>query len=172
MKICNNCGCENPPDAEICENCGYTFFELEGTAEDTFVLSKAEMRNILSQTRWGDKDFEEGSSLKLQHGDTSTIFAFSHAVTVGRPLSPETPRDPFMDHIPLNVTDAVQHGVSRKHIQITRENNRVWVTDLESDNGTRLNGYPVTPGQKRLLRDGDELYLGNLRIQVIFLHGE
>ncbi len=169
MKICNNCGYENPPDVEACENCGYTFFDFEGTAEDTFVLSKADMRNILSQTRWGDKDFEEGFSLKLIHEDTSTIFSFSHAVTVGRPLSPDTPRDPFAEHIPLNLPDANQFGVSRKHIQIARENNRVWVTDLESDNGTRLNGYPVTPGQRRLLRDGDELYLGNLRIQVIFL---
>lgn len=172
MKICQNCGHENPPDLEECENCHYPFELSEGKPEDTFVLSKAEMRNILSQTRWGDKDFEEGFSLKLQHQDTVTIFPLNNAVTLGRTLNNEDYHDPFVPHITLNVPDANQHGVSRRHIQISRESNRVWVMDLESVNGTRLNGYPVTPGQKRLLRDGDELYLGNLRIQVMFLREE
>lgn len=168
MRTCNNCGHENPPDAEECQSCHY-HFELEGRAEDTFVLNKADLRNILSQTRWGEKDFEEGFSLKLIHESTYTIFPLSHAVTIGRTLQAEDGNDPLVPHITLNVPDANHHGVSRKHVKITRESNRVWLTDLGSVNGTRLNGYPVTPGQKRLLRDGDELLLGNLQVQVVFL---
>jgi len=40
------------------------------------------------------------------------------------------------------------------------------VVDLDSTNGTFLNGMRIMPHQPRILRDGDEIRLGLLKIIV------
>ncbi len=47
--------------------------------------------------------------------------------------------------------------VSRKHLRIERSGGRVSITDLDSTNGTRVNGDPV---QRATLRNGDEVLVG------------
>jgi pSer/pThr/pTyr-binding forkhead associated (FHA) protein len=44
--------------------------------------------------------------------------------------------------------------------------------DLESTNGTYLNGVWMYPNQPRLLRDEDELMLGSLVLHVKFIWQE
>jgi hypothetical protein len=53
-------------------------------------------------------------------------------------------------------------NVSRRHAQITYDaaNRTYWITDLNSSNGTRLNGAPLVPGQARPLADGASISLG------------
>src|SRR5579872_6377445 len=47
--------------------------------------------------------------------------------------------------------------VSRFHVKIQEDAGRVILTDLESTNGTRINGHPV---QMRVLQFGDQLSIG------------
>lgn len=47
--------------------------------------------------------------------------------------------------------------VSRFHVKIQEDGGRVILTDLESTNGTRINGHPV---QMRVLQFGDQLSIG------------
>jgi DNA-binding CsgD family transcriptional regulator len=49
-------------------------------------------------------------------------------------------------------------SVSRKHCRIYFQRDEPWVIDLESRNGTLLNGSSIS--EERLLRDGDILTLG------------
>jgi pSer/pThr/pTyr-binding forkhead associated (FHA) protein len=53
--------------------------------------------------------------------------------------------------------------VSRRHALITYENETLFLTDLNSTNGTRINGFQLTPGRSYRLRDGDELEFGRIR---------
>lgn len=53
--------------------------------------------------------------------------------------------------------------VSRFHAKIQEDGGRVILTDLESTNGTRVNGHPV---QMRVLQAGDQLSIG--RCLLIF----
>ena len=63
-----------------------------------------------------------------------------------------------------------QHlGVSRKHARILMKDNRITVEDLQSANGTYINGKHIGVSQPALLRDGDQLKLGNLSLQVHFV---
>src|SRR5262249_47956209 len=48
--------------------------------------------------------------------------------------------------------------VSRKHSLLLQENGAYKITDLESLNGTFVNGKPV---KEHLLRHGDEIGIGN-----------
>ena len=47
--------------------------------------------------------------------------------------------------------------VSRFHAKIQVDSDRVILTDLESTNGTRVNGHPI---QMRVLRPGDQISIG------------
>jgi CheY-like chemotaxis protein len=70
--------------------------------------------------------------------------------------------------IDLEPYDAYALGVSRRHARISAHNNRVTIQDLNSSNGTFLNGGLMEPGQEYRLRHGDHLALGKLELQVIF----
>lgn len=47
--------------------------------------------------------------------------------------------------------------VSRFHVKIQEDGGRIILTDLDSTNGTRINGHPV---QVRVLQHGDQLSIG------------
>jgi pSer/pThr/pTyr-binding forkhead associated (FHA) protein len=52
--------------------------------------------------------------------------------------------------------------VSRHHCCLTLEDGELWVKDLGSTNGIRINGMRVEVGR---LKDGDELAIANLRFR-------
>src|SRR5579885_3362004 len=53
--------------------------------------------------------------------------------------------------------------VSRQHCCLTLEAGELWVRDLNSTNGIRINGTRVEVGR---LKDGDELAIANLRFRL------
>ena len=52
-------------------------------------------------------------------------------------------------------------NVSRRHAELRRKGDGVFVTDLGSTNGTRVNGAPV---REQLLASGDEISVGSTRL--------
>jgi hypothetical protein len=54
----------------------------------------------------------------------------------------------------------VEHAVSRFHCEIQQSNGQLYITDLNSSNGTRINGEFLDPGKPTLLRKGAKLDLG------------
>src|SRR3954447_7491572 len=55
-------------------------------------------------------------------------------------------------------------AVSWNHLEIERRGDVLMATDLDSRNGTALNGEPLD--RPRRLRDGDTLILGGCRLEV------
>ena len=55
--------------------------------------------------------------------------------------------------------------VSRRHARITKGRLGYFITDLDSSNGTTVNGRPLLPGRARLLRNGDRIKVGLVTIQ-------
>lgn len=53
--------------------------------------------------------------------------------------------------------------VSRRHCFIAKADGMLYIRDLESTNGLRVNGQRV---ESSTLRDGDEVIIGNLRFRV------
>ncbi len=54
--------------------------------------------------------------------------------------------------------------VSRRHAKIERPHGEFVLTDLDSANGTSLNGLPLTPNTKKVLRSGDLISIGKARL--------
>ena len=60
-------------------------------------------------------------------------------------------------------------GVSRRHAVVSALNSRVTIKDLNSSNGTFINGAKLEAGKEFHLHDGDQLSFGNLALQVSFV---
>ncbi len=59
-------------------------------------------------------------------------------------------------------------AVSRQHASIGRDGSSHYLLDMESTNGTRLNGEKAAPGKKLPLKDGDVIQFG-LEVQLTFV---
>lgn len=55
----------------------------------------------------------------------------------------------------------VEHAISRFHCEITRQNGQLYLTDLASRNGTKLDGKQLPAGQPTLLRSGSRIRLAD-----------
>ncbi len=76
----------------------------------------------------------------------------------------------LLPEVDLAEDGAASAGVSRQHALITQTDRGVAITDLDSANGTRLNGRRLPPNLPYALESGDEIKLGELLIHV-FLEG-
>jgi pSer/pThr/pTyr-binding forkhead associated (FHA) protein len=97
---------------------------------------------------------ESGQALQLTGSDEFTI---------GR----ITERQPIPPDIDLSAYHALSSGVSRRHATIRRRGSRVVLLDLDSANGTYVNGKRLGPRQEEPLASGDVIALGKLKIQVL-----
>lgn len=70
--------------------------------------------------------------------------------------------------IDLSEFQSANLGVSRRHALILIKDERLHVRDLNSTNGTFLNGMLCEPNKDYRLRHGDEVMLGRLRLQLMF----
>ena len=71
--------------------------------------------------------------------------------------------------IDLGMWDAYDKGVSRRHIQLNPTNDQLKVKDLESTNGSQLNGNPMDSKRNYALRPGDRLTLGHLPMRFLLI---
>lgn len=88
----------------------------------------------------------------------------SNELTLGR-ADHLSRSQPDVDLTPFGALD---RGVSRVHARLHIEEDRLYVTDLGSTNGTFLAEKRMEPNVPYLLKKGDELQLGRLGIQILF----
>ncbi|MFW5691124.1 MAG: FHA domain-containing protein [Chloroflexota bacterium] len=70
--------------------------------------------------------------------------------------------------IDLTPYGALDRGVSRRHCRLYISEDVLYITDLNSTNGTYLSSARLEPHQPTPLRKGDDLMLGRLPMQVLF----
>jgi pSer/pThr/pTyr-binding forkhead associated (FHA) protein len=97
-------------------------------------------------------------------GDTITVPVKSTILIGRKDLSQRV--QPDLDLTPYR---GYQCGVSRSHAILVVRENELWLRALSGTNGTQVNEVTLTTGQEYLLRDGDELKLGVLRLKVTFV---
>src|SRR5690606_18411784 len=86
-----------------------------------------------------------------------------------RVLGIETDEEAPQPDIDLKRFAAQQYGVQRRHVALICEQGDLYIEDLNSERGTRINGLRLSPGKRYRLRNHDELELGELRMSLRFL---
>ncbi|MBZ0295096.1 MAG: FHA domain-containing protein [Anaerolineae bacterium] len=163
MTVCPNCQRENHEAAKICAFCGAP---LDNKETSTRTLKDTDFEE--GRPQWGTARFNDRMylSINIRDAEDRHIFYFDEfdELTLGR-TDPETGDAPDLD---LEGYDATEKGVSRRHALIIRRDTSLNLLDMNSPNGTFLNGQRLVPNQPRLLRDGDEIRLGHLVMRILF----
>lgn len=96
-----------------------------------------------------------------------------HGLSKGdEPIGAYVIGDVVLGRGPLSDIDLEMHGnasgqgVSRKHALMRPTRRRLHIIDLDSTNGTRVNGMYVDPSQAKPLEDGDRITLGEYTIAI------
>ncbi len=104
--------------------------------------------------------------LEFKIGERMVMLEMKSVIIVGRSAEGESAKPPGFDLTPYG---AYQHGISRQHAAITHHNGSLYIEDLGSTNGTRINGFQLTARRKYRLRDGDEVEFARIRTLVRFV---
>jgi FHA domain len=166
MSDCPYCGyTKNVESAKRCSRCGLPLKRVNQAT--TRALQQTEEDQ--GTPRWGTAGFNSRMNLILKVRDFDKAYTFDAAeiteLTLGR-VNPDTGEAPTID---LLECKGIEKGVSRRHASIVRrDGGTLSIIDQGSDNGTFLNGQRLIARQPRILRDGDEVRLGELVIYVRF----
>ncbi len=107
----------------------------------------------------GKRVFPLRLDLKFTDSDQVISVQLADCLLVGRESTP-TP------DVDLTFLNAVHYGISRLHAAFLYDGRSLTVEDLNSRNGTRINGYRIEGGKPSPLHNGDELEIGHLRLIV------
>lgn len=104
-------------------------------------------------------------ALRVLQKENRLIFDMSGPMVIGRRV-PEGNVFPDIDLGPYN---AEEMGVSRQHLTLMLDGNRIVAVDNGSANGTLLNRDRMVPHESYPIRDGDEITLGLLTLKIELL---
>lgn len=105
-------------------------------------------------------------SLEILQLHVSIIFDIRSAMMLGR--NPKAVASG--ETIDLTPFHAHRNGVSRNHAVLILEQGNVLLRDMESTNGTGINGKKLVPLTNYVLHSGDIMQLGKLQMRVQFLY--
>jgi CheY-like chemotaxis protein len=99
------------------------------------------------------------------YSDAPIVLTMQNPITFGR----TSPTGGLKAHIDLSRYEATNSGVSRIHMTLHFRDGHFYVEDMDSVNGTYLNGDPIKPRTMIQLKNSDEIRLGQLRLYIYFL---
>lgn len=162
MKInCPNCGLEQEQNDLFCSNCGTKLMSTTPTDSASMggvPTNKLEASGTLpvpvGKARLNLHIIRSGQILPLT-GPGEYIVG---RVSEGQSILPDVDLEPYA---------AYESGVSRLHARIRIEDHAMWITDLGSANGTRVNNEKLVPHQTYLLSNKDVVRFGRLNVQAL-----
>lgn len=109
--------------------------------------------------------FTDESRFELRFSQSRIVVKVQEEIIVGRIV------EGSIDKVDVDLTpeDAYKHGVSRRHAVIRLHDGALYIQDLRSTNGTRINGSILQAEREYRLRDGDEIEFARIRAIVRFL---
>lgn len=163
MKICPHCQFANRIDATFCARCSVNLVPLL-TARVTPSVPEQAVKP--SPPNYGEftAKLQPDTMLLMIAGKGQPIYLKKNKVTVlGREISSET--TPRVD---LSPYDGLLLGVSRQHASIEFSKGSHTIRDLESTNGTWVNGVKLVPHRQYKLESGDLVRMGQMGVYVFF----
>lgn len=152
MKInCPSCGQEQEENDLFCTNCGT---RLAGGLSTNKLEPSKTLPVPVGKTRLNLHIIRGGQILPLP-GPAEYIIG---RVSEGQSILPDVDLEPYA---------AYESGVSRLHARIHIENHAMWITDLGSSNGTRINNEKLTPHRNYPLTNKDIVRFGRLSVQAL-----
>lgn len=151
-KFCPACKLGNDANSVICRHCGASLD-----------LSSAKTSEREAQHAVDYSSPAKGLAFYLAGSSTPIAVTVDQEFVLGRKTEGES--EPLVD---LTNPDGFAMGVSRRHAMIRPGENGYVIIDLNSSNGTWLNGKILVPTQPYDLPSGGLVQLGRLKLVVIY----
>jgi hypothetical protein len=169
MIECPNCRHQEFVGTLFCTECGARLVHVEPLPTMSIPRDRVDLEAMATKPAAPEgPELQTGAILGLRAvatGHTLSLigrdnFTLGRSVE-GQAIVPDIDLDPFQ---------AYDFGVSRIHAELRLLKEGVFVVDLDSANGTLLNGRRLTPQTPEAVRHGDIIQLGRLRLQLISRH--
>lgn len=160
---CPSCGTANLPGTLFCVHCG-TYLPTGGPLRTEPLAEQEEGRVARPHSEAGDAEATRAVNIEVEvlSSGRKILLSAEREILVGR-LDAAHGIFPELD---MSTEGGLEQGVSRRHARIYTREGVCFVEDLDSTNGTFLNGERVTPYLPYVFRDGDELTFGTLRLRM------
>ena len=165
---CPHCQKQNRSGLLLCEHCGHQLLTLSDFSryQTRSIEAGPALPSPLDFQRMGTGYLHSSSFVTLDLLDSNKKISLK---TKGHILLGRADKDsqwqPTVDFTPYG---AVEMGVSRVHVDLYFESDQVFVLELGSANGTRVNGVSLQIGGAQQIHNGDLLEMGHLRMRVYF----
>ncbi|MBN1562706.1 MAG: FHA domain-containing protein [Anaerolineae bacterium] len=156
MQICPHCGTENLEGMLYCQKCGVA---LGPVPLSTRQLTEDDVHGGTDQL-----GADNVVILQVENDETPILVQVRSEVVFGR-VTEQSDTTTYINLTPYGADDL---GVSRRHARLLRDGKAVYLMDLNSTNGTQLNGESLPTSVEKRLRDGDEILLGRMRVFIYF----
>lgn len=161
---CRYCGKTNQAHQVVCHACGRLLIRAKQNQE-------AQVIDPTSDRYQTQEFFSDHSILSLRVNETGKVYELYPQksrveLLIGRLTNNSKP------DLDLGEQGGDKRGVSRVHLSVRYDfiQHTVHVSDLSSANGSFIIGQRIYPNEIRILRDGDELKLGKMVLNVSFSH--
>ena len=166
MIECPSCGRKHRPGTLFCSEYGVYLptggpLRTEPLPDEELPVSRA--NPWVSEQVGEDQVSPTPLYLKVVSNDRQIQLPSAAEVHIGR-LDAAHGIFPDLD---LTTDGGLEGGVSRRHCKIHQRGSTYLVEDVGSANGTFLNGQRLTPYLPHVLKDGDELQMGTVKLQVV-----
>jgi FHA domain len=163
MKMCPHCHFANPIDATFCARCSVSLIPLLTARVTPSVPEQAIKPSPPKHDEFIAKLQPDMLLLMVAGTGQPIYFKKSKATILGREMNTEA-----QARIDLTAYDGLLLGVSRQHVSIEATKTGYSICDLESTNGTWLNGVKLVPHRQYKLESGNLLRLGQMGVYVYF----
>ncbi len=137
---CGVCGFENPNDVDVCQRCGVALVQSGIALTGEFDIRLA--------------------------GEGRSLFRLLAPATEGYVIGRTDEASDYLPDIDLAQDGGRENGVSRRHAALVLYRGTIHVVDLNSVNGTFLNGKRLLPETPYAVNVGDALKLGNMNLAL------
>ena len=169
--FCPVCQRKNKTDANRCAYCGSAMQKAQSGLGIHTTLNINPSTDTLQATERCQEYLKQ-----IETGDICFILETQQTSIVSHHVE-ETILGRFFDdlesgNLDLDPYGAGAAGVSRRHARIIRINEQFIFEDLNSTNGSWLNGQRIAAGTTYPLACGDQLWLGQFKLQICFHQAE
>ena len=165
MIVCRTCNHTNLDGALFCADCGSALTTAESPSTQSAAGGAIGRRAESAPESPHHVAPLQDNWVTLHLLDTGQMLPLAerNEFTLGRGSDTQS----IMPDIDLSPYKAYANGVSRLHAVIRRGISQIVLTDLESANGTFVNGKRIKPNEEEALSHGDVIALGKLKIQIL-----